>query len=123
MRVRGDLPPSNAFSLEAQPNKPGFVLARFYENAAPFEDKMDGLTISGYEYDEYHLELADTGDLQSDILNNYDYYFGVAKSQDAAQASGGDEPDSGMYTQSERNDFVEGMMSAFGYTREEMADE
>ncbi len=83
MRVRGDNAPPNAFTYEAEPKKPGFVLARFYENVAPFEETRDGLTMSGFEYDEYHLELADTGDLQSDILNNYDHYFGVAKQMDA----------------------------------------
>ena len=57
MRVRGDNAPSNAFSLEEQPNKPGVALVRFYENAKPFEEKRDELTISGWVYDEYHLEL------------------------------------------------------------------
>ena len=47
MRVRGDNAPSNAFSLEEQPNKPGVALVRFYENAEPFEEKRDELTISG----------------------------------------------------------------------------
>jgi len=68
--------------MEAQPQKPGFVLVRFYENVKPFEETRDGLTISGYEYDEYHLELADTGDLQGDILNLFEYYFEVAKQQE-----------------------------------------
>ena len=45
MRVRGDNAPSNAFSLEEQPNKPGVALVRFYENAEPFEEKRDELTI------------------------------------------------------------------------------
>ena len=48
MRVRGDNAPSNAFSLEEQPNKPGVALVRFYENAEPFEEKRDELTISGW---------------------------------------------------------------------------
>ena len=60
MRVRGDNAPSNAFSLEEQPNKPGVALVRFYENAEPFEEKRDELTISGWVYDEYHLELKCT---------------------------------------------------------------
>ena len=55
MRVRGDNAPSNAFSLEEQPNKPGVALVRFYENAEPFEEKRDELTISGWVYDEYLL--------------------------------------------------------------------
>ena len=35
MRVRGDNAPSNAFSLEEQPNKPGVALVRPPAPAAP----------------------------------------------------------------------------------------
>lgn len=83
MRVRGDNAPSNAFTLEEQPNHPGFVLARFYENAAPFEETRDGLTISGYEYDEYHLELEYRPGLEEDIINGYDGYMAQAKLDEA----------------------------------------
>ena len=38
MKVRGDLPPSNAFTVEAQPQKPGVALVRFYENVGRAED-------------------------------------------------------------------------------------
>ena len=44
MRVRGDNAPSNAFTLEEQPKKPGFALVRFYENVKAFEEKHDELT-------------------------------------------------------------------------------
>ena len=82
MRVRGDVQPSNAFSLEEQPKKPGFFLVRFYENAQPFTERRDDLTISGWEYDEYHLELADTGGLQEDILANFDTLLAQAKAEE-----------------------------------------
>ena len=75
MRVRGDNAPSNAFSLEEQPNKPGIALVRFYENAEPFEEKRDELTISGWVYDEYHLELNMYDGLSEDILGNYAGYL------------------------------------------------
>ncbi len=91
MRVRGDNAPSNAFSLEEQPNKPGVALVRFYENAEPFEEKRDELTISGWEYDEYHLELADTGSLEEDVLNNYDALLEQAKAAEAENEDGGSE--------------------------------
>lgn len=87
MRVRGDLQPSNAFTLEEQPKKPGFFLVRFFENAQEFEETKDGLTVRGWEYDEYHLELEDTGSLADDVLNNFDALLEQAKLADA-----GDEP-------------------------------
>ena len=52
MKVRGDNAPANAFSLEEQPDKPGYCLVRFYENVAPFSETRGELTISGLEYDE-----------------------------------------------------------------------
>ena len=83
MRVRGDNPPSGAFTLEEQPNHPGFTLARFYENAVQFEETRDGLTTSGYEYDEYHLELEYRPGLEEDIINGYDGYIAQAKLYEA----------------------------------------
>ncbi len=83
MRVRGDNAPSSAFTLEEQPNHPGFVLARFYENAVRFEETRDGHTTSGYEYDEYRLELEDRPGLEEDIINGYDGYLAQAKLDEA----------------------------------------
>lgn len=83
MRVRGDNAPSNAFSLEEQPNKPGVALVRFYENAEPFGEKRDELTISGWVYDEYHLELNMYDGLSEDILGNYAGYLAQAKLHEA----------------------------------------
>ncbi len=79
MRVRGDVQPSNAFTVEEQPKRPGFCLVRFFENAQEFSEEQGDLTVSGWEYDEYHLELADTGSLEEDVLNNFDGYLAQAK--------------------------------------------
>ena len=79
MRVRGDNAPSNAFTLEEQPKKPGYVLVRFFENAQEFTETQGDFTISGWEYDEYHLELKDTGGLSEDILNSFEGYLAQAK--------------------------------------------
>lgn len=89
MRVRGDNAPSNAFTLEEQPKKPGFFLVRFYENAQEFSETRDGLTITGWEYDEYHLELADTGSLSEDVLANFDTLLAQAKAAETPAEQGG----------------------------------
>ena len=88
MRVRGDHAPSNAFTLEEQPKKPGFFLVRFYENAQEFSETRDGLTITGWEYDEYHLELADTGSLSEDVLANFDTLLAQAKAAETPAEQG-----------------------------------
>ena len=91
MRVRGDVQPSNAFTLEEQPKKPGYYLVRFFENAQEFSEEKEGLTVSGWEYDEYHLELADTGSLEEDVLNNYDALLEQAKAAEVENEDGGSE--------------------------------
>lgn len=91
MRVRGDVQPSNAFTLEEQPKKPGYYLVRFFENAQEFSEEKEGLTVSGWEHDEYHLELADTGSLEEDVLNNYDALLEQAKAAEAENEDGGSE--------------------------------
>lgn len=88
MRVRGDNAPSNAFTLEEQLKKPGFFLVRFYENAQEFSETRDGLTITGWEYDEYHLELADTGSLSEDVLANFDTLLAQAKAAETPAEQG-----------------------------------
>ena len=88
MRVRGDNAPSNAFTLEEQPKKPGFFLVRFYENAQEFSETRDGLTITGWEDDEYHLELADTGSLSEDVLANFDTLLAQAKAAETPAEQG-----------------------------------
>lgn len=89
MRVRGDVQPSNAFTVEEQPKKPGFCLVRFLENPQEFSEEQGELTVSGWEYDEYHLEMADTGSLEEDVLNNYDALLEQAKAAEAEAEGGG----------------------------------
>lgn len=78
MKVRGDLAPASAFTIEAIPNQFGKVLVRFFENPHHYTSG----DISGFEYDEYHLELMDTGDLKTDINNNLDVFLAQAKAQE-----------------------------------------
>ena len=89
MRVRGDVQPSNAFTVEEQPKKPGFCLVRFFENPQEFSEEQGELTVSGWEYDEFHLEMADTGSLEEDVLNNYDALLEQAKAAEAEAEGGG----------------------------------
>lgn len=66
MKVYGDNKPT-AFTAEKQPKHPGYCLVRFCENAQPYES--EGYT--GWQYDEYHLEMADRPDLQEYVQNHY----------------------------------------------------
>lgn len=83
MKVRGSVAPPNAFTLEEQPNKPGYCLIRFFENVQPYQEEQHGRTVNGFEYDEYHLEVADYDGLADDVLNNFDGLLTQAKLQEA----------------------------------------
>lgn len=87
MRVRGDNAPSGALSVEPHPQKPGIAIVRFFENPEPFEEKQGELTIKGWEYDEYHLELPLYDTLALDVDAAYDIYIQQAKA-DEEEAKG-----------------------------------
>ena len=72
MKVRGEIAPVTAFTLEAIPKKPGKCLVRFYENAEAYAD-------TGYEWDEYHLELVSYPGLENDVEANYEMLMKQAK--------------------------------------------
>lgn len=74
MKVHGDLKPGTFF-VEKQPKRPGYCLVRFYENSAPYE--AEGYT--GWQYDEYHLELPDRSDMDAYISNHYHELLQEAK--------------------------------------------
>lgn len=82
MKVHGDLNPGT-YTLESMPDKPGYMLLRLFENVKEFTETMMDLTISGYEYDEYHLELLDTPGLEETIIEHYDEYMMEAKLKEA----------------------------------------
>lgn len=86
MKVRGDIQPAATFSLTPIPNRPGYVLARFYENARPYTDARDGETVSGYEYDEYRLTLPQTATLEAEIEAQYSLYLEQARLNELQQA-------------------------------------
>lgn len=89
MKVRGDNAPVALFTLEAQPDRPGWCLVRFYENPEEFTEERDGQTIHGWRYDEYHLELEDNGALEEDISGNLEAYMAQAKAAEGT-GDGGD---------------------------------
>lgn len=81
MRVRGSVMPAGAFSIERQPNNPGYMLVRFYENAQQIthQDAMSEQSVTEWEYDEYTMELMGTATLEADIESQYEMYLEQAK--------------------------------------------
>lgn len=78
MKIKSKTRPES-YALEAMPNRPGWSLARFYTDVKPYTEDENGETVRGYAYEEYQLELRDTGGLWKDIANNYGVYLREAK--------------------------------------------
>lgn len=110
MLVRSDFAPDGRFSIERAQDKPNFVLIRFYENVRPFTETVEDFTFSGYEYEEYTLELPNTGAMYPDIEANYDVYLRQAKA------------DSDKMTEAEVQTAVKGMEQVLATTDEALIE-
>lgn len=74
MKVHGDNKPAT-FTVEKQPKHPGYCLVRFYENAEPYESEY----YTGWQYDEYRLEMGYRPDLTECVQNHYNELLQEAK--------------------------------------------
>lgn len=86
MKRYGDNAPG-IYSVEEQPKKPGYVLVRLFENAVPFTRIDSEREHSGYEYDEYTLELLNYDGLMADLASNIGHYLSQAKAQEEQNKS------------------------------------
>jgi len=77
MKVSSSVSPL-AFTLETNPRRPNFRLARFHENAIETEN--------GWEYDEYCLELPASDTLEVEVEAHYDEYLHRAMEAEGASA-------------------------------------
>lgn len=79
MKVNASCAPSKNFRVEQTPDKPGFALARFFENVQEVEEDEDDNITKSYVYDEYHLELLYYDNIEADIKANFDNMINQAK--------------------------------------------
>lgn len=83
MRVWGDIQPTGSFYLDNA--YPGKSVIRFYENVQPYTDTRDEITVNGWVYDEYVLEMPRS--TQVDIETNFDALLQQAKAREAKQSN------------------------------------
>lgn len=82
MRVHGDVQPPE-IAAGSMPNKPGRAWVRLILNAKQETDE-DGRT--GWVYDEYMTEVADTPGLLDEVTANYDNLLREAKANEKSKA-------------------------------------
>ena len=78
MKVKGDVNPGT-LRVEPQPDRPGYVLVRFFENAEAYTENET----TGWKYDEYQLQLLDRPGLEDEIEASPAPYREQAKRSDA----------------------------------------
>ena len=67
------------------PNQPVWRLVRFYEDSQEYTEELGETTITGWEYDEYHLEQPTIS--QEDIEGNLEVYLRAAKEAEVTPES------------------------------------
>lgn len=80
MKVKGSKAPSGAYSMEPQPNKPGYAMMRFYENVEEYTD--DDFT--GWQWDEYSVLVLNRDGLAAEVENNLAFWVQLAKDAEAS---------------------------------------
>jgi len=104
MKIHGDTKPTESFVIHEMPDKPNFVMIRFFENAEEIVDKIvneDGKKekVKSWVWDEWHLEQFNTGDMQTDVTNNFEMFL-----QAARKSSGWISPEEQILTELDRLD-------------------
>lgn len=79
MKVKGSTEPMSAYSIEVQPDKPGYVLIRFYENVEEYTEDE----VTGWKWDEYHALVLNRDGLAAEIENNLAFWVQLAKDTEA----------------------------------------
>ncbi len=82
MKVKGSKAPSGAYNIEPQPNKPGYMMVRFYENVEEYTDD----DFAGWQWDEYHVLVLNRDGLAAEIENNLAFWVQLAKDAEASEA-------------------------------------
>lgn len=109
MRVRGETEPQSQFTLEDYAKKPGYVLARFFQNARQETDTSGEQPVTYWSWDEYHLILASEPRLQDDIAGNLAFYMdqAIANAPQPIVNSEDNLPNAQIQALSDRNEFLE----------------
>ena len=80
MKVKGSKAPSGAYNIEPQPNKPGYMMVRFYENVEEYTD--DDFT--GWQWDEYSVLVLNRDGLAAEVESNLAFWVQLAKDAEAS---------------------------------------
>lgn len=79
MKVTASVKPKMPCTAELHPQKSGMALVRLFANVEPYEESVDGVTVSGWTYNEYQLVVPWYPNLEKDVTAAYDGWLTSAK--------------------------------------------
>lgn len=79
MKVTASVKPKMPCTAEPHPQKSGMALVRLFANVEPYEESVDGVTVSGWTYNEYQLIVPWYPNLEKDVTAAYDGWLTSAK--------------------------------------------
>lgn len=79
MKVIASVKPKMPCTAEPHPQKSGMALVRLFANVEPYEESVDGVTVSGWTYNEYQLVVPWYPNLEKDVTAAYDGWLTSAK--------------------------------------------
>lgn len=79
MKVTASVKPKMPCTAEPHPQKSGMALVRLFVNVEPYEESVDGVTVSGWTYNEYQLVVPWYPNLEKDVTAAYDGWLTSAK--------------------------------------------
>lgn len=79
MKVTASVKPKMPCTAEPHPQKPGMALVRLFANVEPYEESVDGASVTGWTYNEYQLIVPWYSNLEKDVAAAYDGWLTSAK--------------------------------------------
>lgn len=79
MKVTASVKPKMPCTAEPHPQKPGMALVRLFANVEPYEESVDGASVTGWTYNEYQLIVPWYPNLEKDVTAAYDGWLTSAK--------------------------------------------
>ena len=79
MKVTASVKPKVPCTAEPHPQKPGMALVRLFANVEPYEESVDGVSVTGWTYNEYQLIVPWYPNLEKDVAAAYDSWLTSAK--------------------------------------------
>ena len=85
MKARGSAKPDGLCMVERHPQRPEIAIVRLFANPTEYEQLQQEATVTGWEYEEYLLEVPYYDGLVADVNAAYEGWLAQAKAAEDAK--------------------------------------